>query len=544
MKKLYILSIFLITGLSFGQNLAVNGEMENWTAGVVDTWTSETGITVEAESTIISEGSQSAKITVATQTQGDTDFRQTINVVAGTTYDISFDVYQLDNESRARLYVDAYLNYSDDTLLNQWQTITNTFTAGVDGVIEVGLRFYDNVGNWTGAGSVMYVDNFQFTAQSTPSLVISNPADGSTLTTPDVNIELAVQNFAVATVGNGDGHISYTVNNGAAVDKFDTAAIALTGLATGNYTVYVELVDDAGNVLSPEVNATVSFDITDFAVVADLATLRADVIANGVGGFYELSNTPIITYERATRNQKYIQDATAGILIDDSAGAIATNMVIGDAISGLKGQVSYFNGVLQLIPAEDAIIASSGNTITPEIVTIADVIADVEMYESKLIQINNASFTDADGTVTFTASTNYTINDGTDLDFRTSFSEANYIDEIVPAGTQNLVVLVAEFNGTPQVVARDMVDIPLLETKSFNTIEGLIMYPNPLNGNILNVVSSINTQKSIQIFDVLGKVVLQSEVANNTVEVNLNSGIYIVKIIENGKVATRKLVIK
>ena len=87
-------------------------------------------------------------------------------------------------------------------------------------------------------------------------------------------------------------------------------------------------------------------------------------------------------------------------------------------------------------------------------------------------------------------------------------------------------------------------NINTLSTNS-NQIEGLKMYPNPLKGNTLHLTSTANTEMSVQIFDVLGKEVLKSNVTNNTVNVSgLNAGVYIVKITEEGKTATRKLVIQ
>jgi hypothetical protein len=78
-----------------------------------------------------------------------------------------------------------------------------------------------------------------------------------------------------------------------------------------------------------------------------------------------------------------------------------------------------------------------------------------------------------------------------------------------------------------------------------NNISGLKMYPNPLKGNTLFLTSTANANMSVQIFDVLGKEVLKSNVINNTVNVaGLNAGVYIVKITEEGKTATRKLVIQ
>lgn len=78
-----------------------------------------------------------------------------------------------------------------------------------------------------------------------------------------------------------------------------------------------------------------------------------------------------------------------------------------------------------------------------------------------------------------------------------------------------------------------------------NDINGLTIYPNPVSGNILNITSNSNSVKAVAIFDVLGKQVINTTTVNNTVDVtNLTAGIYMVKITEEGKTATRKLVVK
>ena len=78
-----------------------------------------------------------------------------------------------------------------------------------------------------------------------------------------------------------------------------------------------------------------------------------------------------------------------------------------------------------------------------------------------------------------------------------------------------------------------------------NSISGLSIYPNPVTRKSFNVTTANNTDISVAIFDVIGKQVLNTKVSNNTVNVaNLNAGVYIVKITEAGKTATRKLVIQ
>ena len=87
--------------------------------------------------------------------------------------------------------------------------------------------------------------------------------------------------------------------------------------------------------------------------------------------------------------------------------------------------------------------------------------------------------------------------------------------------------------------------ITFLQKKNSNSISGLTMYPNPLKGNTLFITSTANAEMNVKIYNVLGKEVLSTKVNNTSVDVsNLASGVYMVKITEEGKTATRKLVIQ
>ena len=78
-----------------------------------------------------------------------------------------------------------------------------------------------------------------------------------------------------------------------------------------------------------------------------------------------------------------------------------------------------------------------------------------------------------------------------------------------------------------------------------NSISGLRVYPNPVVDGNLFITSDSNESKSVAVYDVLGKQVLKTVVTNQAINVSgLNSGVYIVKITEEGKTATRKLVIR
>jgi hypothetical protein len=390
-----------------------------------------------------------------------------------------------------------------------------------------------------------------------PSLSLLSPANSTIFNplTTSVDISFTINNFVVGNPGAGiDGHIHYTVNGGSVVMKYDTTPIAIPVTAGTSYTVAIQLVNNSHQPLSPAVGVTVTFTVDSFVTVADLAALRAHVTANGAGKYYQVSSNPVVTYTRATRNQKYVQDNSGGILIDDNVtapGVITTTVNVGDAIAGLKGQASLFNGFLQLLPLADVTIASYGNTITPQVVTIAQLNSAVTAatYESELVQINGVTFdtTTANFPLSTDAAANINLTIGSDvLTFRTAFSEANYMGTAKPTSATNIIALVGRFNATAQVTSRNLTDLNApLSSSSFDNINGLTMYPNPLSGNTLYLTSTANAAMSVQIFDLLGKEVLKANVVNNAVNVSgLNAGVYMVKVTEEGKTATRKLVIQ
>ncbi|MES9852325.1 MAG: endonuclease [Candidatus Thiodiazotropha sp. L084R] len=143
-----------------------NGDFEEWGSGVPLSWSLiDSSISVSQSNNISKEGSSSARVSVNTTIQSATDFRQSVAVTAGEPYDFGVWVYHTDGGVKARLYVDGYRGYSDESLVNQWQRIVFTYTAQVTGTIEAGLRFYD-VGGFDGS-EVVYVDDFQPTAGNT-----------------------------------------------------------------------------------------------------------------------------------------------------------------------------------------------------------------------------------------------------------------------------------------------------------------------------------------------------------------------------------------
>ena len=144
-------------------NLLVNGDFEAWSAELPTDWTTiDSGINITKESLIYKTGLRSAEVYVNTGDQGNTDFRQSVDVEAGKEYTFSTWIYHTEGYVKARLYVGGNYsnNYSANNLVNQWQEVTYTYTAKDNLSIEIGVRFYDQSG--FDGSEVVYLDNFSF----------------------------------------------------------------------------------------------------------------------------------------------------------------------------------------------------------------------------------------------------------------------------------------------------------------------------------------------------------------------------------------------
>jgi hypothetical protein len=105
---------------------------------------------------------------------------------------------------------------------------------------------------------------------------------------------------------------------------------------------------------------------------------------------------------------------------------------------------------------------------------------------------------------------------------------------------------VAVMNGTTEVgtgldITGNVTEPALGNTK--NEIEGLRIYPNPAN-DIVTISSNTMAVKSVQLFDVTGKQIMNVETSSTINVSSLAKGIYVMKVTEEGKTSTSKLIIK
>lgn len=78
-----------------------------------------------------------------------------------------------------------------------------------------------------------------------------------------------------------------------------------------------------------------------------------------------------------------------------------------------------------------------------------------------------------------------------------------------------------------------------------NTINGFVIYPNPVKDQKVNIITPSNSIKNIRISDISGKKVLSLQTVNKELNLpNLPKGVYVIKVDQDGKSSTQKLIVE
>ncbi|HNX67141.1 MAG TPA: DUF5018 domain-containing protein, partial [Bacteroidales bacterium] len=160
-----------------------------------------------------------------------------------------------------------------------------------------------------------------------------------------------------------------------------------------------------------------------------------------------------------------------------------------DGIKNVVGRLYSYGGVLELIPVagySTVTVSSTGNSVSPLTVTVADFNAAPSTYESRLIKMTGLTFANAG--VNFAAATSYNVSDGTNTTvFRTVFSGVDYIGTKIPVKA-DIVGIGTQYNGTAQFAARNLADITAYS--SANAITGFAF--NGLTPAVTGVIDDVN----------------------------------------------------
>lgn len=295
---------------------------------------------------------------------------------------------------------------------------------------------------------------------------------------------------------------------------------------------------------SDEAMGHIQLDNVSVEIISNEATQVSNLLAlrgGETGMRYQLTGEAILTYQQNFRNQKYIQDNSAAIVIDDIDGIISTTYAIGDGITGITGTLTSNSGMLQFVPTEDPGSATSnGNAITPEVRTLESLTAN---DQAKLVRIENVSFANATGN--FATSTNYNLTsaNGNGV-FRTSFFDADYIGTPVPTQAQNLTVLVNQYLATIQFTARSLADFEIYTSVPLIDLAGVSIYPNPFRDHIR--LTNLEQIEKVRLVNSSGQVMAEYESLGGDLEIGtstVKSGLYFIQLIDkDGKRYVHKMI--
>ena len=298
-------------------------------------------------------------------------------------------------------------------------------------------------------------------------------------------------------------------------------------------------------------------------VVQNLSELRQQNADNS--SVYYVANEVILTFKQSNRNQKFVQDGGAAILIDDQPGVIVSNYQIGDAIEGLTGKLNLYYETLQFIPTMDPGPAvSSGNSVEIPTLTIAQINGDIGVnnYQSRLVHINDVQFDSASGNYATNPAQNYAISDASGaMTFRTSFYDVDYIDTPMHQGVFSVRGIIAHYQSTAQITPRMLADFnPTSIDDPTVTPAGITLmgnYPNPFNPlTTLQFNMDKAAPAQMQIFNQKGQLVKSFEIQTTQKGINklqwdgtdnggmsVSSGVYYFRLKSGSYSSTKKMIL-
>lgn len=223
---------------------------------------------------------------------------------------------------------------------------------------------------------------------------------------------------------------------------------------------------------SPSGIATAFYDFPEN--VATIAQLRAGT----VGSAYRLTGQAVLTFQQANRNQKYIQDATAAIVIDDASGIITTTYALYDGITGITGTLSVYAGLLQFVPLADPGAATShNNTIVPVTRTLATI---TSADQARMLKIYGVTLTTTTTGLFLATAENITATDASGTLIMRTFPGADYAGTPIPTDPVDIVCLGGQYNDTMQFSPRFLSDI----TPAAGILEAPIINISQVGGTI------------------------------------------------------------
>ena len=325
-----------------------------------------------------------------------------------------------------------------------------------------------------------------------------------------------IYNSITVTITAAAGTSVYYTTNG--IEPTNASTLYTEPFTVSTTTTVKAIAYETGKNPSPVASAT--YTMSPAIDIPNISGLRS--VAMPSTEVYKLTGEAVLTLQSATRNVKYIQDATGAIIIDDASKKITTAYNLGDGITGIVGTLALYQNMLQFTPiADPGAATSTGKTITPLALTLGDMIS----HQAELVKVTGVTISDIDGgTGLFQASKSYNLNGSTNPILRTQYADLDYIGAAIPSAPLDMVGVVLVYTTTAQFVPRSLAE---MVTTGVSTVKQ--------NLKIFAANGKINFEATdgelVEVYNTVGQKVLSAVTisGNNSMAVNAK-GVVFVKV--------------
>lgn len=568
MKKIYSLLLLVITSVSFGQTFY----SEN--VGTATGTLAISANTFEAAAPITYSGDADTRATaVSSGYNGASAGRNVFFAASGARF---FQISGLNTSA----YTTANLQLSFGYLTTQ-TTVQMIVEYSTNGTTWSPITFSNNT---TTSWNLVTIPGGVIPSSTTLSIRFTAPATSGGMRIDDIKLSNV---SASCTLALG----TPTTLCNASTENLDTYNVTIPFTGGGNATYVITPLSGTVSGDNPSTTATGNIIISN-------VTEGTNFSATITGGTCNLSSTALSPECKPVNTLPYSESFNYTVGSSLGSSQKWTNVNTGDNIVVSTGSLSY-TGVTS--SANSVAFTGSGiDCFTPFTTTTSGTI-----FASFIVNITDLSNVTTDGSFTYFAGLTddvkgynarlFVKKTGTQyqLGLDTASTTTNYDATLRNAGSVVLVVLgydfatnslkawfnpnLATFNAattptltntpataytnlggfilrqdgdtnTPSITFDELriaTTTAQLLSVGENTISGLNVYPNPVKNGVFYITTDANAERTVTVFDVVGKQVLNTTTSESAINVaNLNSGVYIVKITEEGKTATKKLVIR
>jgi len=284
------------------------------------------------------------------------------------------------------------------------------------------------------------------------------------------------------------------------------------------------------------------------STLADLRALAPEYKEGNNAGtvIYQYTGQAVVTHVQDYDNVRYIQDATAAIMIYDKPKNLKTKWFPGDVVTNLNGTLSNYWGLVEFIPLEgECEPISTFEKVTPITIPLSELDNDYNnSIQAKVVKLENVLFT-ASGN--FEQGKYYALkqnNTNTDSVVFNDKWEADYIGDPIPNYAVSLIGVCKYARSLNRLIMLDKSN-PAVNIAAFNK-SVIKLAPNPANSYV-NITT--DSYMKLEIYSLLGNLITVESLneGKNTISVaNYPAGVYIMKMIDagNGQTFMQKLVIK